>query len=105
MTDCIFCKIINKEIPSTIRYEDDKYIAFDDINPKADVHILIIPKEHIVSVDTLSDDNMSIITDLAKIAKKLAKENNVKGYRLLINVGKEAGQIVFHLHMHLLGYN
>ena len=105
MTDCIFCKIINKEIPSTIRYEDDKYLAFDDINPKADIHILIIPKEHIDSVDSLSDSNMSIITDLAKIAKKLAKENNVKGYRLLINVGKEAGQIVFHLHMHLLGYN
>jgi len=105
MNDCIFCKITNKEIPSTIRYEDENYLAFDDIDPKADLHILIIPRVHIESVDELNDDNISVVADLTKIAKKLAKENKVKGYKLLINVGKEGGQIVFHLHMHLLGYN
>lgn len=104
MNDCIFCKIVNKELSSEIFYEDEKFIVFDDISPKAPVHKLIVPKIHIESVDKLDDGNISMMSDITKIAKKIAKETNVTGYTLSTNVGKDAGQIVFHLHVHFLGY-
>ncbi len=100
MTDCIFCKIINGEIPSTKLYENDYIIAIEDINPKARVHSLVIPKKHIESLNELEDEK--IMSELIKGVKKIAEIKNVKAYRVHINTGKEEGQIVFHLHVHVL---
>lgn len=101
--NCIFCKIINKEIPAAIVYEDDKVLAFNDIAPQAPVHILVIPKKHVDTVDQLAD--MSVVSDLFAVMKKLAAEQGIdkSGYRIVINHGKDAGQAVPHLHFHLLG--
>lgn len=100
-----FCKIINREIPSTIVYEDDKVLAFKDINPVAPVHVLIIPKVHIKNVMDLNEQNLDILKDIHLAAKKIAGEMGVadKGFRLITNCGEEAGQTVFHLHYHLIG--
>ncbi len=102
---CIFCNIVNKKSPSEIIYEDDEVLAFPDINPSAPVHILIIPKKHITSVNELKDENQAVLGKMILIAKKLAKENKIdqSGYRLVINCGKDGGQIIEHLHLHLLG--
>jgi histidine triad (HIT) family protein len=101
---CIFCKILNKELSADIVYEDDKILAFNDIHPKAPVHILIIPKEHIISVDYLEEKNKEIIGELVLAAKRIAKTKGLStGYKLAINVGKDGGQEVDHLHLHLLG--
>ncbi len=103
MTDCIFCKIIAKEIPASIVYEDDKVLAFNDINPQAPTHILIIPRQHIATLLNLKDH--SILADIFKIVNKLARERGIdkSGFRTVINTGKEAGMAVNHLHIHLLG--
>ena len=101
--DCLFCKIINKDIPSTIIYEDDHAIAFDDINPVAPTHKLIIPKQHIATLDDLNEENQSVIGHLFVIAKQIAEKNELKSYRTIINCNEGAGQTVFHLHVHLLG--
>ena len=103
--NCIFCKIINKEIPADIVYQDDEIIAFKDIAPVAPVHLLIIPKKHILSVNNLELEDKELIGRLFLTARKIAKEQGVSetGYRLVINVGKDAGQTVEHLHLHLLG--
>ncbi|MFC1647550.1 histidine triad nucleotide-binding protein [Patescibacteria group bacterium] len=103
MDDCIFCKIINKEINSEIVHEDDKCVAFKDINPQARIHILLIPKKHIPTVADLEEGDEEVIGHMIKVAKDLAQENECKGYKLLFNVGKEAGQIIFHVHLHLMG--
>ena len=103
--DCIFCKIAKKEIPSKIVYEDDKIIGFEDINPQAPVHILIIPKEHIPMINDVEEKHSQLIGDMIIRAKKIAKEKGIAetGYRLVFNNGKNAGQEVFHIHLHLLG--
>ncbi|HUW71701.1 MAG TPA: histidine triad nucleotide-binding protein [Candidatus Humimicrobiaceae bacterium] len=102
---CIFCKIINKEVPSEIVYQDEKILAFKDAEPKAPVHILIIPKKHISSVDCLKKKDRELIGELYLVARRLASEYKISGtgYRLIFNVGKDAGQTVDHLHLHLLG--
>lgn len=102
---CVFCKIVNKEIPADIVYEDEKYMAFKDINPKAPIHILIIPKEHIEKLADIDDTNKGIIGDMAVVANKVAKQLGIDktGYRIVINNGPDAGQEVYHIHMHLLG--
>ncbi len=102
---CVFCKIVNGELPADKVYEDEKYMAFKDINPKAPVHILIIPKEHIEYLADINDENKHIIGDMAVVANKVAKKLGIDktGYRVVINNGPDAGQEVFHLHMHLLG--
>lgn len=100
--DCLFCKIIKKELPSEIVYEDDKILAFKDINPRAPVHFLIVPKKHIPSVDHVEFQDKELMGDLILAAQKIAKEKKLRGYRLQINVGRSAGQIVDHLHLHLL---
>ena len=99
---CLFCKIINKEIPSEIIYQDEKVVAFKDINPKSPFHILIVPRKHIASVKETSNEDRDLLGDLILSAKKIAQENNLSGYKLVINVGKEGGQMVEHLHLHLL---
>jgi histidine triad (HIT) family protein len=103
--DCIFCQIASGQIPSDIVYQDQEIVAFRDINPKAPVHILIIPKKHIASLDQLSQSDTALVGLMVAVASRLAKDEGVaeKGYRLAINCGKEGGQLVPHLHMHLLG--
>lgn len=99
---CIFCKIINKEIPSKIRFESEDLLAFDDIMPQSPVHIIIIPKEHIATLEEIKDENYDITGKMILIASKLAKELNMEGYRLVLNCNEIAGQSVFHIHLHLL---
>jgi len=102
MEDCIFCKIANKLAPTEILYEDEKIVAFKDINPLAPVHILIIPKKHIPSVDHVELEDKALLGELILAARKIAKEKGLEGYKLQINVGRSAGQLVDHLHIHLL---
>ena len=103
--DCIFCKIVAGEIPSDILYQDEKVIAFRDINPIAPTHLLIVSKKHIPSLLHLTDAEAPLIGHMVTVANRLASEHGVaeSGYRLVINCGKESGQLVPHLHMHLLG--
>lgn len=105
MSDCIFCKIINKEIPSAIVYEDDKVIAFNDIHPAAPIHVLIVPKQHIRSVKDINGENAHYLVDIHMAANKIAEKLGIldKGYRLINNCGPDAGQTVLHLHYHLIG--
>ncbi len=102
MNDCLFCKIINKEIPSEIIYEDDNVLAFKDINPKAAVHFLIVPKKHIESIIYLEEVDREIISNLIFTAKKIAEEKNIDGYKLVFNVGRKGGQVIDHIHLHIL---
>ena len=103
--DCIFCKIIEGELPSDIVYRDEKVIAFRDINPIAPIHLLIIPRKHIPSIRDLTDDDLPLQGHMTVVANKLAEDEGIAdaGYRLVINCGDEAGQTVHHIHMHLLG--
>jgi len=105
MTDCLFCRIIKKEIPSSIVFENDKVFAFKDINPVAPIHILIIPKEHIESALQIDQSNSDIIANIFEVAAIIAKEQKIadNGYRIVTNIGKDGGQAVPHLHYHLLG--
>ena len=101
---CVFCQIINKEIPSEIVYEDDEIIAFNDINPHAKIHVLIVPKKHIDTIKDLKEDEADevLVGKMVVVARNIAKEKNLDGYQLLFNVGKSAGQIIFHIHLHLM---
>ncbi len=104
--ECIFCKIIDKEKPSEIVYEDDEFLVVKDIHPKAPVHLLLIPKIHIASVNDLNEGSREMAGGLFLLAKKIALANNVSdGYKLLINVGRKGGQLIDHLHLHLMGSN
>ena len=106
MSDCLFCKILAGEIPSDKIYEDDKMFVFKDLYPKAEVHLLAIPRVHIESLNEVSDEHDEIMTHMLKQLPKLAKEQGLKdGFRTIINTGKGGGQVVFHLHIHLLGGN
>ncbi len=103
--DCIFCRIISGDIPSDTLYQDEQVVAFRDINPKAPVHLLLVPRKHIESLAELSEDEASIMGHLVTVANRLAREAGIseKGYRLVVNSGPEGGQEVPHLHLHLLG--
>lgn len=102
MSDCIFCKIANGEIPSDFVYSDENFVAFRDLNPQAPVHILVIPKKHYAS--SAAVDNPSVWSGLMSVAVKIARELGLeaKGYRMVINTGEQGGQSVPHLHLHLL---
>ena len=102
MDNCIFCKIIKKEIPAQIVLENDRLIAFNDIKPAAPVHILIVPKEHIESIAHLEPNHREILADVIFCAKEIVKTKGLKGYKLIFNVGREGGQLIDHLHLHLL---
>ncbi len=104
MEDCIFCKIIRREIPSDIVYEDEEIIAFKDINPAAPIHILVIPKKHIVSLVEINKEDEALIGRIYAVINKIAEGQGVKekGYRVIVNCGKDGGQEVGHLHFHLL---
>ncbi|HXZ30400.1 MAG TPA: histidine triad nucleotide-binding protein [Dehalococcoidia bacterium] len=103
--ECIFCRIIAGEIPADIVFQDEDFLAFRDIMPKAPTHVLIIPKTHITSVAELTEEQQRLAGRLIMIAKNLAKKEGIarKGYRLVVNCGPEGGQLVPHLHLHLLG--
>ena len=102
MSDCIFCKIVTGEIGSSKVYEDDKIVAFKDINPMAPIHILVIPKEHIENVMQVNKSNSGIIAHIFETIPKIAKENGLsEGFRVVSNCNEIAGQSVFHLHFHL----
>ena len=105
MEDCIFCKIIRKEIPSNIVYEDEEILAFRDINPVAPVHILVIPKKHIESVIELGKEDEMLIGKIYTVINKIAKEENIDqtGFRVVANCGEDGGQEVKHLHFHIIG--
>ncbi len=103
MENCLFCRIINREIPSSIVYEDDEILAFNDISPQAPVHILLIPKQHIRSTEEITEVNKQIAGRLISAASEIARQKGIEGYRLVFNCGESAGQSVFHLHCHLLG--
>ena len=102
--NCLFCKIIAGEIPSTKVYEDELVLAFRDINPQAPTHILVIPKEHIPSVDGITPENSAVVAHIFEVIPAIAaKENLTNGYRVVSNCGADAGQTVNHLHFHILG--
>jgi histidine triad (HIT) family protein len=105
MTDCLFCKMVNKEIPTNIAYEDADIMAFHDIAPKAPVHILIIPKKHLSDISDMTEEDILLIGKIHYVAKQLAQQFAIdqSGYRLVTNCKADSGQEVFHLHFHLLG--
>jgi histidine triad (HIT) family protein len=102
---CLFCKIINRETPASIVYEDDRLIAINDINPQAPVHVLVIPKRHIASLDELSPADDGLVGEVVRRAAVIAAEKGIAagGYRTVFNTNRDAGQTVFHIHLHLLG--
>jgi len=105
MTDCLFCKIRDGEIPGDKVYEDDDVIAFRDVNPQASTHILVIPIQHIATINDLEDEDSVLIGNMVLVAKKLAADEGIEedGYRLVLNCNEAAGQSVFHIHLHLIG--
>ncbi len=105
MAECIFCQIVGGAIPAKKLYEDDQVISFDDLNPQAPVHVLVIPKRHLVSLDDTQDSDSALLGQLLIVCAKMARERGIVdgGYRVVANTGREAGQSVFHLHLHVLG--
>lgn len=103
--DCVFCKIINREIPSTILFENENVIAFEDLNPVAKVHVLVVPKKHMESLLDVEENDLKYISEIHKVIKEIAKMKNLteNGFRVITNIGEDAGQTVKHLHYHVLG--
>ena len=101
--DCVFCKIVEGEIPTDKIYEDEDIIAFNDLDPQAPIHFLVIPKKHITSLATLDESDSDLVAKIMLVIQKLAKENNLEGYRVVTNIGEDGGQSVPHLHFHVLG--
>jgi histidine triad (HIT) family protein len=104
MADCLFCRIIRRDIPASIVYEDDRMLAFNDINPQAPLHALIVPKRHIDSLNTLSADDDALVGEMVRCAASIARDRGFgeRGFRTVFNTNAEAGQTVFHIHLHLL---
>ncbi|HBC58255.1 MAG TPA: histidine triad nucleotide-binding protein [Gammaproteobacteria bacterium] len=102
---CIFCKIVNGDLDAKIAYQDDKVIAFHDVNPQADIHILIIPRAHIATTNDIEPQNAELLGQMVLVAKQLAKEMGIadEGYRIVMNCNHNGGQSVYHIHLHLLG--
>ena len=105
MTDCLFCKIISREIPGSIVYEDERILAFNDINPQAPTHVLLVPKRHITSLTDLRAEDDQLVGELVRRAAAIARERGISagGFRAVFNTNRDAGQTVFHIHLHLLG--
>jgi len=102
-TDCIFCKIAAGDLPAKKVYEDDQIMAFFDIHPKASVHLLVIPKKHIATLNDLNTTDSALISKLVLALPEIAKEQKLEGFRVVVNNGPGSGQIVYHLHFHILG--
>jgi histidine triad (HIT) family protein len=105
MTDCLFCKLLAGEIPASIVYEDERVVAFKDINPQAPTHILLIPRRHIATLNDLGPEDDGLVGELTRRAAAIAKEQGHadRGYRVVFNCNADAGQTVFHIHLHLVG--
>jgi histidine triad (HIT) family protein len=105
MEDCLFCKIVNKDVPAELIFEDDRIIAFNDINPQAPVHILIIPKEHFASLNDVPEEKKDLLSHILLRARQIAQNIGIQenGYRIVLNTARDSGQEVFHIHFHLLG--
>jgi histidine triad (HIT) family protein len=105
MESCLFCRIAAKELPSKMAYEDDRIVAFHDIAPQAPVHVLIVPRKHIATLNDVAAEDAQLLAHIFQIARNLAQQLGVdqKGYRTVFNVNAEAGQTVFHLHLHVIG--
>ena len=105
MKDCLFCNIINKSVPAKIVFENDSVLAFEDIEPQAPVHVLIIPKKHITSINEIEFEDKEVCGEILLAAKKIAKDLKINdsGYRAIFNTNEDGGQTVFHIHMHLIG--
>ena len=105
MADCLFCKIISREIPGSIVYEDERILAFNDINPQAPTHVLLVPKRHITSLTDLRAEDDQLVGELVRRAAAIARERGISagGFRTVFNTNRDAGQTVFHIHLHLLG--
>lgn len=105
MSDCLFCKIIEGKIPAKKVYEDDRALAFEDINPQAPVHILVIPKKHIPTLLNIGQEDHDLLGYLVDVANRIAKDKGIaeRGFRVVINCNPESGQTVYHIHLHMLG--
>jgi histidine triad (HIT) family protein len=105
MSDCLFCRIINKELPASIVFEDDTILAFNDINPQAPTHVLVLPKRHIATLNDLGGADDSLVGEIVRRAAAIAAERGLSagGYRTVFNTNRDAGQTVFHIHLHLMG--
>lgn len=105
MSECIFCKIVARTIPAALVYEDNVVVAFDDINPQAPIHTLVIPRKHVASIAELQDSDVELLGRLMLVGNKIAKQKGIAdaGYRIVVNTGAHGGQSVFHLHLHVLG--
>jgi histidine triad (HIT) family protein len=105
MAECLFCRIIRRDLPASVVYEDDRLIAFDDINPQGPTHVLVVPKRHIASLNDLSEGDDQIVGQLVRRAAAIADERGVSsgGFRVVFNTNRDAGQSVFHIHLHLIG--
>jgi histidine triad (HIT) family protein len=105
MADCLFCKIIARDIPASIVYEDDHLIAFNDINPQGPTHVLVVPKRHIATLNDLSPEDDAIVGEMVRRAAAIANERGISagGFRTVFNTNRDAGQTVFHIHLHLIG--
>ena len=105
MSTCLFCRIVARERPASIVYEDDRMIAIDDINPQAPMHVLVIPRRHIATLNDLTDEDAGLVGAMIQRAAAIARDRGYadRGYRTLFNCNREAGQSVFHIHLHVLG--
>ena len=105
MPDCLFCKIVNGQIPAAIVYQDERVIAFKDINPRAPMHVLVVPRRHIASLNDLTADDDGLVGEMVRRGAALARElgHSERGYRTVFNCNADAGQTVFHIHLHVLG--
>jgi len=105
MSNCLFCRIIEKKVPAKIAYEDDLCLAFEDVNPQAPVHTLVIPKKHIPTLLDLKEEDKNLMGHLIGIANKIAKDKGIaeRGFRVVVNCNPESGQTVYHIHLHVLG--
>jgi histidine triad (HIT) family protein len=105
MTDCLFCKIVQKQIPAQVMAEDERAVAFRDLNPQAPLHALVVPRRHIATINDITPDDEADIGHLLSVAAKLANEAGLgeRGYRTVMNCGPDAGQSVYHVHLHVLG--
>jgi len=105
VADCLFCKIVRNEIPAKLVFEDEDVVAFDDINPQAPVHVLVVPRRHIPSLNDLTPGDDALVGKMSRVAAQVAKDRGVAepGWRSVVNVNREGGQLVFHVHMHCMG--
>jgi len=105
VAECLFCKIVAKEIPASLVFEDDQLLAFNDINPQGPTHVLIVPKRHIATLNDLAKDDDEIVGAMVRRAAAIAKDRGIQvgGFRTVFNTNRDAGQTVFHIHLHLIG--